>query len=277
MQAEGSEAGITRRGLLIGAAGVGVVVAAGGVGYAAVPSRWKQRLGIGGEDWFIPNAPKGQFHLETVHSDARGTDVELFTAVPDGYGDGAGLPVVIVLHGGTGRPHDYEGFGFPQFVTQSVSDGNEPFVLAGADSGVLGWQPSGSDDPQAMVVEEMPQWLADRGYDADRRVLWGWSLGGRGSLLLAEAYPDYARSVAAFSPALQDGDKAFDGVEALADVPLAIWCGTEDMFYDNDRAFVAALSPKPEIVTYAPGAHTRYFWNNHTLEAFKFCAEHLST
>jgi dienelactone hydrolase len=267
---------VTRRRFLVGAAGVSVLAGAGGVGYAVTPARWKRRLGIGGDDWFIPDAPRGQFKLETVSSAARGQDVELFTAVPDGYGDGAGLPVVIVLHGGTGRPHDYEDFGFPQFVTQSVLDGNAPFVLAGADGDLLGWEPSGSDDPQAMVVDEMPRWLADRGYDADRRVVWGWSLGGYGSLRLAESYPEYARAVAAFSPALHQGDRAFADAAALADLPLAIWCGTEDMFYDADRAFVAALPDKPEKVTYAPGAHTRFFWNDHTLEAFAFLARHLT-
>jgi S-formylglutathione hydrolase FrmB len=263
--------------LLVGAAGVVALVAAGGAGYALAPARWKRRVGLGGDDWFIPDAPAGQFTLETVWSKERGQDVELFTAVPDGFGDGAGLPVVIVLHGGTGRPHDYEGFGFPQFVTQSVLDGNTPFVLAGADSDQLGWQPSGSDNPQAMVVEEMPRWLDDRGFDAGRRAVWGWSLGGRGSLLLAESYPEFPRAVAAFSPAIQSRDDSpFDNVGALAGLPLGIWCGTEDMFYDTDRAFVAALSVEPEIVTYAPGAHTRFFWNDHTLEAFAFLSSHLA-
>ena len=276
MQEEGSETGLTRRGLLAGAAGVGAVAAAGGVGYALAPRRWKQRLGLTGEDWYIPDAPTGKVRLETVHSDARGVDVDLFTAVPDGLGDGAGLPVVIVLHGGTGRPHDYEHFGFGQFVTQSVLDGNEPFVLAGADGDLLRWEPAGSDNPQAMVVDEMPKWLAERGFDADRRVLWGWSMGGYGVLRLAESYPEYAAAVAAFSPALQTGDSVFADADALVDLPLAIWCGTEDMFYNDDRAFVAALPSKPEIVSYSPGAHTRYFWNDHTRDAFGFLAEHLA-
>jgi S-formylglutathione hydrolase FrmB len=277
MHVEGSEAGVSRRGVLIGAVGAGALVAAGGAAYALTPERWKIRLGIANEDWYIPDAPKGQFRLETVSSDERGTDVQLFTAVPHGYGDGAGLPVVIVLHGGSGRPTDYESFGFPQFVTQSALDGNEPFVLAGADSGTLGWLPNGSDNPQAMVVDEMPSWLADRGFDADRRAVWGWSLGGRGSLILAETYPDFPRALAAFSPAIQsESDLPFDNVDALADLPLGIWCGTEDMFYETDRAFVAALPTPPEVVTYAPGAHTRSFWNDHTLEAFAFLASHLA-
>jgi pimeloyl-ACP methyl ester carboxylesterase len=256
---------------------VGTLAAAGGVGYALTPARWRRRFGIGGDDWFIPDAPRGEFSLETVSSSARGQDVELFTAVPHGYGDGAGLPVVIVLHGGTGRPHDYESFGFPEFVTQSALDGNQPFVLAGADGDLLGWEQSGSDDPQAMVVEEMPHWLADRGFDAGRRAVWGWSLGGYGSLRLAETHRDFARAVAAFSPALHEGDRVFADADALAETPLAIWCGTDDMFYDADRAFVATLPTPPKKITYAPGAHTRFFWNDHTLEAFAFLAPYLVT
>jgi pimeloyl-ACP methyl ester carboxylesterase len=280
MQAEGSggsEAGVSRRGLLMGAAGAGALAAVSGVAYALAPTRWKERLGLASPDWYIPDAPKGQIRLETVSSEARGADVELFTAVPHGYGDGEGLPVVIVLHGGTGRPHDYEGFGFGEFVTQSVRDGNEPFVLAGADGDLLRWESSGSDDPQAMVVDEMPRWLDDRGFDAERRVLWGWSMGGYGVLRLAESYPDFGRAVAAFSPALSPGDSVYADADALADLPLAIWCGTEDMFYDDDRAFVAALPNKPEIVSYSPGRHTRYFWNDHTRPAFTFLASHLAT
>jgi pimeloyl-ACP methyl ester carboxylesterase len=276
VHAEGPEAGVTRRGLLIGASGVGALIALGWAGYALAPDRLKRELGIGSDDWFIPDAPKGQVKLERVASAARGTDVNLFTAVPDGYGDGAGLPVVIVLHGASARAANFEEFGFGQFLTQAVEDGAEPFALAGADGGLLQWEQAGSDNPQAMVVDEMPQWLADRGFDSDRRALWGWSMGGYGVLRLAESFPDYARAVAAFSPALSVGDSVYADADALADIPLAIWCGTEDMFYDADREFVSALPVEPEIVSYSPGAHTRYFWNDHTLKAFEFLADHLA-
>jgi len=40
-------------------------------------------------DPFVPNAPEGRWSVETVHSAARGRDVDLFTAVPHGYGTGA--------------------------------------------------------------------------------------------------------------------------------------------------------------------------------------------
>ena len=66
---------------------------------------------------------------------ARGQTVDLFTAVPAGYGDGAGLPVVVILHGASATAKDFQPFGLARFLTQAVRDGAEPFVLAGADGG----------------------------------------------------------------------------------------------------------------------------------------------
>jgi S-formylglutathione hydrolase FrmB len=268
---------LSRRHLLIGAAGVGALGVAGAVGYTVMPDKVKTRLGIG-PDPFIPDAPEGQITLETVHSDKRGKDVQLFTAVPDGYGDGEGLPVVVILHGGSATAANYRDFGFGRFLTQAVLDGADPFVLAGADGGLLRWEPdpSSSDDPQAMVIEEMPAWLAQRGFDADQRALWGWSMGGYGSLRLAEAYPQWARAVAAFSPAMRGGDPVYTDVASLAGQNLAIWCGTEDAFYEPIQDFVAVLPEEPEIVSYSAGAHTRVFWNDQTLDAFTFLSQHLT-
>ena len=48
-------------------------------------------------DRFVPDAPEGRVRVERVRS--LDGDLDLFTAVPDGLGDGAGLPVVVVLHG----------------------------------------------------------------------------------------------------------------------------------------------------------------------------------
>ena len=268
---------VTRRRLLLGAAGLGGIAAVGGLGYAVAPAGLKNRLGLG-PDPFIPSAREGQVHLETVSSSARGKDVELFTAVPHGHGDGAGLPVVVVLHGASATASDFREFGLGRFLTQAVLDGAPPFVLAGADGGVLRWEkdPSSDDDPQQMLATEMPGWLADRGYDADRLALWGWSMGGYGSLRLAQAQPDYAMAVAAFSPAFGTGDPLFTDVEALADVPLGIWCGTDDPLHEPIKVFVEALPTPPEVASYSAGGHTRIYWNDHTLEAFDYLAAHLS-
>lgn len=266
---------ITRRALLLGGAGAVGLGATGAAGVAVVgPERIRARLGLL-PDPFIPDAPEGRVRLERLRSEAMGGDLDFFTAVPAGHGDGAGLPVVIVLHGGSASAAELRGFGLGRFLTAAVRRGVPPFVLAGTDDGPAGWVPTGGVDPQRMLQDEMPRWLAERGFDGGRRALWGWSRGGYGVLRLVEVAPRFARAAALFSPAIAPGDEVFDGTDRLADLPLGFWCGTSDDFYDANRAFVDALPVEPEVVTFAPGAHTRNFWNDHTLDAFAFLGRHL--
>ena len=170
---------------------------------------------------FIPDAEVGKVTLESVYSESRGMDVDLFTAVPAGFGNGRGLPVVVVCHGATATPASYEPFGLPEFLTAAVDDGAEPFVLMGAYGSALRWEPQpDGDDPRSMVLEEMPEWIDERGFDVERRALWGWSMGGYGILRMAEIEPGWARAVAAFAPAISEGDEVFASVDALEGTPL---------------------------------------------------------
>ena len=261
--------------MLLGGAGVVGLGAVGGV--ALTSDAVQQRLGLL-PDPFVPDAPEGRVRVETVRSEAMRGETGLFTAVPAGHGDGAGLPVVLVLHGSSASVTDYRGpgFGFGRFVTAAVQRGAPPFVLAGTDDGPAGWVPDGSGpDPQRMVVEELPRWLAARGFDADRRVLWGWSRGGYGVLRLVEAHPGFARAAALFSPAVVSPDVVYDDLDALARLPLGIWCGTSDPFVDGIRSLVRGLPAPPQRLTYAPGAHTRQFWNAHTLDMLHWLTGHL--
>jgi S-formylglutathione hydrolase FrmB len=220
----------------------------------------------------IPDAPEGQIRLETIYSRARGRKVRLFTAVPHGYGDGAGLPVCLVLHGVTATPSDYRAFGLGRFLTAAVRRGAPPFVLAGADGGVLYWEPdiAADDNPQEMLTTEMPNWLADRGYDAGRVAGWGWSMGGYGVLRLAEVRPGWLRATAAFSPDVTYSRRVSEQDGQLERTKLGIWCGRSDVLYHDVRAFVARLPQRPQIVCYGPGAHTRAYWDSVTLPAFAF-------
>ncbi len=258
----------------MGGGGLAVLAAGGVAGWALMPGRFKLLLGLG-PDPYIPDSPEGQVRLETVTSRARGQDVDLFTAVPAGHGDGAGLPVVVVLHGSSATAADFQPYGLARFVTAAVERGAPPFVLAGADGGQNSWEPAGDDDAQAMVIDELPRWLADRGFDAERRVLWGWSMGGYGALRIAEVEPGWAAAVAAFSPAVDAGDAVFDGVDALAPTPLGIWCGDDDSFRPAVEELLDVLPVEPELVSLGDGAHTRVYWNDHTLEAMDWVAGHL--
>ncbi|BCY08081.1 alpha/beta hydrolase-fold protein [Actinoplanes sp. L3-i22] len=224
----------------------------------------------------VPSVPPGPERCELRYSKARGTTVDFYTAVPAGHGDGSGLPVCLVLHGGSKRPADFEGLGLGRFLTDAVNRGAAPFVLAGATGDRLAWQPDGRDDPQRMLHEELPVWCAARGYDTGRLAAWGWSMGGYGSLLLAEAFPRFVRVVAAFSPAVAPGDAVFRDADRLAGTPVGLWCGRSDPLFGNVRALRRELPDEPMAGTFGPGKHNFDYWSTAIPAAFAFIAARLS-
>jgi hypothetical protein len=268
---------ISRRGLLVGGAVTAGVGAAGAVGWESAPYSFRFRVRdlLGLEpDPFVPDAPEGRVRLERVTSTHMG-DLDLFTAVPAGYGRGAGLPVIVVLHGSTARAADFRGFGFGRFVTSAVRAGAPPFVLAGTDDGPAGWVPTGDVDPQAMLREEMPRWLAERGFGAARRALWGWSRGAYGALRYVLSDPGYARALALFSPALYADDPALRDLSPLADLPWGLWSPDHDPWHDGAVALAEKAPTPPDPWVQGDGGHTQVYWNDHTLEMMQFLAAHL--
>lgn len=266
---------VSRRRLVGGITGAVAAYGLGAASWALTGDTVTRRLGGEGTP-FVPDAPEGAVRLERIRSKARGREVGLFTAVPAGHGDGAGLPVCLVMHGASATTADFRGFGLPRFLSAAVAAGARPFVLAGVDGGRIRWERSGADDPQAMLREEVPGWLRERGFDPARPVLWGWSMGGYGALRLAASAPSSYRAVAAFSPAVARSDALMRDAPALRGVPLGVWCGSDDALLGEVRALVAALTRPPQVLDISPGGHTRSYWNAHTLTAFAFLASHLA-
>ncbi|WP_067500334.1 alpha/beta hydrolase family protein [Actinoplanes sp. TFC3] len=255
---------ITRRTVLTGAGAVGVLAAAGG--YA------RTKLGTGQQP-VVPDAPVGDERVEQRQSSARGRTVDFYTAVPDGHGDGRGLPVCLVLHGASKTAADCPALGLGKFLTDSVRRGNPPFVLAGATGDRLAWRPGGSDDPQRMVHEEIPQWCAERGFTTKKFAAWGWSMGGYGSLLLAETFPGFVSAVAAFSPAVTPSDDVFAQTAQLDKVPVGLWCGTDDGLLGNVRKLDAKLPATTGV--YSEGRHNFAYWSTCIPAAFDLVARSL--
>lgn len=271
--------GISRRTLL--RAGGGAVLALLGAGALAtgagpIPDDIKRRFEDDGPDGVIPEAAPGDERVEVRGSEARGRDVDFYTAVPAGHGDGLGLPVCVILHGASATAADFDDFGFGRFLSDAVARGAPPFVLAGATGGVLRWEPSGADDPQRMAAEEVPAWCAERGFDITRLALWGWSMGGYGALRLAEAHPGLVRAVAAFSPALSRGDRVFRDAGKLGSVRVGLWCGRQDGLYGTIVDFEDALPEGKAAGDYQRGRHRRGYWNRVTPAAFDFIAAALA-
>jgi pimeloyl-ACP methyl ester carboxylesterase len=224
----------------------------------------------------IPSAPPGDERVTRRFSAARGRTVDFYTAVPAGHGDGRGLPVCFVLHGGSKRPGDFAATGLGRFLTDAVRRGAAPFVLAGATGDRLAWRPGRADDPQRMVHEELPAWCAERGFDTSRLAAWGWSMGGFGALLLAETFPGFVRSVAAFSPAVVPGDAVFDGAARLAGTTIGLWCGRDDNLYDNVSALRKALPVPPAAGSFGKGRHNFGYWSTVVPAAFDLIAATLT-
>ncbi|GAA2713329.1 alpha/beta hydrolase-fold protein [Actinoplanes palleronii] len=255
-----------------------LLTAGAAVASASVAGAWAYAAGrTGVAPLAVPSVPPGRERCELRYSKARGATVDFYTAVPAGHGDGAGLPVCLVLHGGSKRPADFAQLGLGRFLTDAVNRGAPPFVLAGATGDRLSWQPNGTDDPQRMVHEELPAWCAARGYDTGRLAAWGWSMGGYGSLLLAEAFPQFVRAVAAFSPSVVPGDAVFQATGRLTGTPVGLWCGRDDPLYVNVRALRRALPALPEAEAFGPGKHNFGYWSTLLPAAFTFLGTRLTS
>lgn len=220
----------------------------------------------------MPPAPPGEERLEHRWSAARACTVAFYTAVPAGFGDGRDLPVCLVLHGASKNPDDYAALGLGRFLTDCVRRGLPPFVLAGADGGQLAWRPNGGDDPQRMVHEEVPAWCRARGFDTTRVAAWGWSMGGYGALLLAEAFPGFVKGVAAFSPAVQPDDDVIGAARLLRGTPVGLWCGKQDGLYQNVLTLRSRLPEPPRAGGFADGRHNFGYWSRCLPSAFDFVA-----
>jgi dienelactone hydrolase len=267
---------VDRRRFAIGAvvslAAIAAIATAGAAtGVLPMPGRIRRMFEDTGPDGTIPDVAAGITTFETRVSQARGREVGFYTAVPAGHGGGAGLPVCLVLHGASATTADYERFGFAQFLTAAVRAGAPPFVLAGADGGRTRWVGDGAgDDPQAMLLDEVPAWSADHGFDTSRLAAYGWSMGGYGALLAAIRNPGRLRAVAALSPAVGHDDEVANHAAELDPARTAIWCGTADSLHDAVEDMASHIPGGPAIEAYAPGAHTRGYWNRITPDAFAF-------
>jgi hypothetical protein len=244
---------------------------------AAIAGTLVGRTAVGGSPPpVLPPVPAGDERLEQRFSAARGRAVDFYTAVPDGYGDGRGLPVCLVLHGGSKLPADFPALGLGRYLTDAVRRGAAPFALAGASGDRLSWQSNGHDDPQRMLHDELPAWCSARGFDTTRLAAWGWSIGGYGSLLLAETFVGFVRSVAAFSPAVAPGDAVFRGTARLAGTAIGLWCGRDDALCANVRSLQEALPAEPAAGGYRAGRHNFGYWSTVIPAAFDFIAATLA-
>ncbi|MPZ79207.1 MAG: esterase [Actinophytocola sp.] len=267
-----------RRTLLRGASGLGLAGLAG----CSSPAPPLPPPTVTGSK---PNRP---VNVEYVRSEARGRNVTLVVMRPAGEVDST-LPVCVALHGRGSDARMFVQLGVPDLLTQLAGEGRPPFAMVGVDGGNDYWVArTHHDDPQRMLTEELPGWLAERDLEPAPFAAFGLSMGGYGALNYARTTPHPV--VAALSPALfldwpdaesRDafaGEEAwastdpFQHLDALGDTKLGVWCGTDDPFVDAARKLADAASP--EVAAFDPGDHDAPYWLRTVPRAVRFLADH---
>lgn len=278
----------SRRTFLFGGLGVGAAAVTGGVLTDVLPGGTRLRgfLGLNGPDGTVPDVPPGPVTVERVRSVARGRDVDLAIMRPAGVT--ARLPVCLALHGRGLDAKSLVDMGFPRFLTAAARAGAPPFAMAAVDGGETYFVARDEkDDPQRMLVEEVPAWLDARGLPAPTAA-YGISMGAFGALRYARNRPDL-RVVAVIGPALfrswadASSRNVFrDERQWAANEPLrhtgdivgdrlGVWCGTDDPFVGAARELVDRTRPK--IAAIGPGAHEGGYFLRVTPEMVQFIGQ----
>lgn len=158
-------------------------------------------------------------------------------SAPPGARDG--LPLIVYLHGGSGRGDDLElvmeAESLPKFLRDGDLAPSAYVVMPQLPSGEAGWNgvTEGLAELIYAVVEEC-------GADADRVSLTGHSMGGTGAFAVAAAMPGRFSCAAPLSGSVRDTREMR---AALADLPVWAIAGAQDDVVDPAAArdFLAAL------------------------------------
>ncbi|GAA5109703.1 alpha/beta hydrolase-fold protein [Haloechinothrix salitolerans] len=232
--------------------------------------------------------------IERVRSRARNRDVDLVTMLPRKEVP-IGLPVCLVLHGLGGDAVGTHKYGFDARLVREVALGTTPpFALVAVDGGDNYWnQVRPGDDPMAMLLDELPVWLRERGL-ADRPFACaGVSMGGFGALYYARMRAERhqpLRATAVASPALitswavmrtrrifpsREAWEALDPLRhphAIGNSALGVWCGEDDPFVTGTRRFISMTQPKVAYI--GPGGHTADFVEGVADDVVRFLGQH---
>ncbi len=275
---------VNRRALLLGAAALGVSVLIPACGTEKKPL-------MGPPPVPPPTSPTPLTEAVTVQkmrSAARNRDVNLVIIAPDGVSR-VGLPVCVALHGRGADARTFLDLGVQNALNQVVAAGLPGFAVAAVDGDNYWVDVGKGDDPQRMLTDELPGWLAQRQLRPPS-AMFGISMGGFGALRYARDHKDL-KAVAVASAALfvswpdAKSRKVFaDRAQWEANEPLlhagelsasstGVWCGTSDPFAGADRKLIKALDPA--VAKMSPGEHNEDYWRGILPEAMKFVGERI--
>ncbi|MFD9892627.1 alpha/beta hydrolase-fold protein [Amycolatopsis sp. NPDC059027] len=263
--------------MIAGASGLAVTGLAAGTATGQMPfgNALQRAIGVASSN---PATQLGAPRVERVYSHARGREVDLVLMLPTKVHQ-PGLPMSLLLHGLHGNARSAAPTGLLKQLSSEVARKAVPaYGFVAVDGGDNYWhEVRRGDDPMAMLLEEVPQWLKARGLagrDGLPFACTGLSMGGFGALLYTRRRVERRQppaAVAALAPALMTSwtemnkrhafrDAADWGsmdplrfVNQIKSVPAGIWCGTEDSFITGVRRYIAESQP---MVAYtARGKH----------------------
>ena len=150
------------------------------------------------------------------------------------------MPLIVYLHGGSGKGDDLELItavdGFPQYLRDGKLAPNAYVIVPQVSSEYKGWGESKAD-----VMKLISYVTEEYKIDGDRISLTGHSMGGSGAWMLALAYPDTFSAVAPLSGSVKLSD---DNINKLKDMSVWAIVGTEDTIVDPQSSinFIAELA-----------------------------------
>jgi S-formylglutathione hydrolase FrmB len=173
-----------------------------------------------------------------------------------------------------------------------------PIAVVTVDGGGGYWNWHPGDDPTSMVVDELIPMCQARGLgrSAHGVGLMGISMGGYGTLAIAERYPDLIRAVAAISPAVWTSYDQARGANAgaftsaaafaandvithasaLSKTAVRVTSGADDPFHPGVVQLIKALPTGNMSVVIDPGCHTDPFFVSQEPASLAFLATNLS-
>jgi len=266
--------GVPRRGVLLGSAVAVLAACSGRSAPVAAPPPAAPSAG--------PAPLTAPVTVLRKPSKARGKDVDLVLATPDGT-PARNLPVCLALHGRGSNARTFLDLGLPAALTAAARSGVQPFAVAAVD-GSHYWVPDGDDDPYRMLTDELPGWLTAAGLRPATAAL-GISMGGFGALNLARhqrsvttvatcsaalfrSWPEArARGIFASSAAWS----AVEPLQHMNELPsagLGVWCGSGDPFLAANRSLIGGA--RPAVSQIGPGGHTAGYWRGVLPEVLRF-------
>lgn len=235
--------------------------------------------------------------VEKVHSRARGRQVQLMLVLPTRTPP-AGMPMSLLLHGLGGSARGAAPIGLGARLSAEIKGGKvPPFGFIAVDGGNTYWhEHHRGDDPMAMLLDEVPKWLKQRGLGGTSGTPFacsGTSMGGFGALLYARRRAERGiplAAVAGISPALMTSweqarkRKAFHNeadwksldplrhIGKTGGAHIAVWCGKSDGFVVGVRRFIDRAHP--EIGYIGPGGHNEKFFSGRVPSLVSFLGDH---